>query len=139
MTKTLTLKNIEIYTYANQLAEAFNDGGSNDTLPIKINFFLQKNIKTILELGQDIDKVRTEIIQKYGTLNEETQNYDIPAEKVPTAQAELTELFNLEQEVRLHMFDINSFDNVELSEKKGNAILFMIYDPEEEKEITEKE
>jgi len=37
------------------------------------------------------------------------------------------------------MFDINSFDNVELSEKKGNAILFMIYDPEEEKEITEKE
>lgn len=137
MTKTLTLKNIEIYTYANQLAEAFNNNGSDDPLPIKINFFLQKNIKAILELGQDIDKVRTEIIQKYGTLNPETQNYDIPADKVQSAQDELTELFNLEQEVRLHLFDINTFDNVELSEKKGNAILFMIYDPEEEKEFEE--
>lgn len=137
MTKTLTLKNIEIYTYANQLAEAFNDGGSNESLPIKINFFLQKNIKTILDLGQDIDKVRTEIIQKYGTLNKETQNYDIPADKVAIAQSELTDLFNLEQEVRLHMFDINAFDNVEISEKKGNAILFMIYDPEEEIDVKE--
>ena len=35
------------------------------------------------------------------------------------------------------MFDINAFDNVEISEKKGNAILFMIYDPEEEIDVKE--
>lgn len=134
MIKTLTLKNIEIYTLANQLAEAFTNSNDDSHLPIKINFFLQKNMKTILDLGQDIDKSRTEIIQRYGTLNEETNNYDIPNENVEEAQRELVDLFDIEQEVKINMLDINLFDNVDMSEKKGNAILFMIYDPEEEKE-----
>lgn len=134
MIKTLTLTNLEIYSLANQLAEAFNTSNTEEHLPIKINFFLQKNMKTILDLGQDIDKTRTEIIQRYGALNPETNNYDIPTEKIDEAQKELMDLFNLEQEVQINMLDINLFDNVDISEKKGNAILFMIYDPEEEKE-----
>lgn len=134
MVKTLTLTNLEIYSLANQLAEAFNTGDNTEHLPIKINFFLQKNMKTMLDLGQDIDKTRTEIIQRYGVLNPETNNYDIPAEKVQDAQKELTDLFDIEQEVKINMLDINLFDTVDISEKKGNAILFMIYDPDEEKE-----
>ena len=134
MVKTLTLTNLEIYSLANQLAEAFNTGDNTEHLPIKINFFLQKNMKIMLDLGQDIDKTRTEIIQRYGVLNQETNNYDIPAEKVQDAQKELTDLFDIEQEVKINMLDINLFDTVDISEKKGNAILFMIYDPDEEKE-----
>lgn len=134
MVKTLNLKNIEIYMLATQLAEAFNEQEEESKLPIKINFFLQKNINKILDLGQEIDKLRAEIIQKYGILNEENQQYDIPQEKLDEAQKELNDLFSIEQEVKINMLDINLFDNIDISEKKGNAILFMIYDPEDEEE-----
>ena len=134
MIKTLTLQNIEIYMLATQLTAAFNEQEEESKLPIKINFFLQKNINKIIELGQEIDKLRSEIIQKYGVLNEETQQYDIPQEKLEEAQKELNDLFSIEQEVKINMLDINLFDNVDISEKKGNAILFMIYDPEDEEE-----
>lgn len=132
MVKTLTLKNIDIYSIANNLAEAFSTTDEDSKLPIKINFFLQKNMAKIVEMAQEIDKTRTEIIQKYGELNEETQQYDVSPEKINEAQQELNDLFNLEQEVKLNMLDINLFDDVDISEKKGNAILFMIYDPDEE-------
>lgn len=134
MIKTLTLQNIEIYMLATQLSEAFNEQDDESKLPIKINFFLQKNVNKIVELGQEIDKLRTEIIQKYGVLDEETQQYNIPQEKLEEAQKELNDLFSIEQEVKINMLDINLFDNVDISEKKGNAILFMIYDPEDEEE-----
>lgn len=134
MVKTLTLSNIDIYSIANNLAEAFAQQDDESKLPIKINFFLQKNMAKLIEMGQDIDKIRSEIIQKYGILNEETQQYDVPQDKIEEAQKELNDLFSLEQEVKLNMLDINLFDNVDISEKKGNAILFMIYDPDEEEE-----
>lgn len=137
MVKTLTLKNIDIYMLAAQLTEAFNNQEDESNLPIKINFFLQKNVNKIIDLVQDIDKSRNEIIQKYGTLNEEKQEYEVPTEKLEEAQKELNDLFAIEQEVKINMLDINLFDDVNISEKKGNAILFMIYDPEEE--VEEKE
>ena len=39
----MKMTNNEIYTTANQLVAAFNDNAQR--LPIKINFYLQKNIK----------------------------------------------------------------------------------------------
>ncbi len=136
MVKTLTLKNLDIYSLATVLTDAFsnNEEDKETSLPIKINFFLQKNINKIIDLAQDIDQTRSDIIKKYGVLNEETNQYDVPTEKIEEAQQELNDLFNIEQEVQLNMLDINLFDTVSISEKKGNAILFMIYDPEEEKE-----
>lgn len=137
MVKTLTLKNIDIYSIANMLADAFSANDNDTHLPIKINFFLQKNMAKMIELGQELDRERTEIVKRYGTLNEETQQYEIPQEKLEEAQNELNELFNLEQEVKITMLDINAFDGVDISDKKGNAIMFMIYDPDEDNEVKE--
>lgn len=134
MVKTLTLKNLEIYMLATQLTDSFNE---ESNLPIKINFFLRKNINKIVEIAQDIDKERSKIIEKYGELNEEKQEYEIPEDKLEAAQNELNDLFDIEQEIKINMLDINLFDGVDIPEKKGNAILFMIYDPEEE--LEEKE
>lgn len=137
MVKTLTLKNIDIYSIANMLADAFSANDNDTHLPIKINFFLQKNMAKMIELGQELDRERTEIVKRYGTLNEETQQYEIPQEKLEEAQNELNELFNLEQEIKITMLDINAFDGVDISDKKGNAIMFMIYDPDEDNEVKE--
>ena len=138
MVKTLKLKNMDIYVLATQLIENFNGQDENNNLPIKINFFLKKNIDKIIELAKDIDNARSEIIQKYGVLNTEKQEYEIAKDKIEDAQKELNDLFEIVQEVKINMLDINLFDGEDISEKKGNSILFMIYDPEEE-DMEEKE
>ena len=67
----ITLTNNQIYNYATDLMNNFSD--KDLKLPIKINFYLQKNQLELLTLAQDIEKQRIDIIQEYGVLNEETQ------------------------------------------------------------------
>ena len=69
----MSMTNNEIYNYARQLMEAFQDG--EQRLPIKVNFYLQKNKNTLLALAQDIEKARLEIAQSYGELNETGDQY----------------------------------------------------------------
>jgi hypothetical protein len=90
----MKMTNNEIYTRATALAEAFQDGSQK--LPIKVNFYLQKNKAALLALAQDIEKSRIEIAETYGTLDTETSQYVIPAEKMADAAKELEDLFNLE-------------------------------------------
>jgi hypothetical protein len=66
----MRLINNNIYLYANKLIEAFQD--NNQKLPIKINFYLQKNKNTLITLAQEIENARLEIIKTYGKLNQET-------------------------------------------------------------------
>lgn len=121
----MILTNNEIYTYARKLAEAFND--TEQKLPIKISFYLQKNKTTLLELAQDIEKARMEIAQKYGELDEVGTQYIIPAEAVETAGQELDDLLNLEQEVQIYTINIDTL-NMDLAITNGQmeALMFMI-------------
>ena len=89
----MKMTNNEIYTYTRQLMDAFQDG--EQKLPIKINFYLQKNKNTLLALAQDIEKARLEIAQNYGTLNESGEQFIIPSEKIDAAAKELEDLFTL--------------------------------------------
>jgi hypothetical protein len=90
----MKLTNNEIYSHANKLVEVFQD--NTQKLPIKINFYLQKNKNTLVTLAQEIEKTRIEIAQSYGELNNETQQFVVPPEKIPEASKELNDLFNLE-------------------------------------------
>ena len=69
----MLMKNSEIYNYAQALIEAFQD--NTQRLPVKINFYLQKNKKTLLDLSQDIEQSRMEIAQNYGVLTEDRTAY----------------------------------------------------------------
>ena len=121
----MTMTNNEIYTYTRQLMDAFNDG--EQKLPIKINFYLQKNKNTLLGLAQDIEKARLEIAQTYGTLDESGEQYQIPNEKLAEASKELEDLFNLEQDVAIHKISIDSLsDDLMLSAAQMEALMFMI-------------
>jgi hypothetical protein len=42
------------------------------------------------------------------------------------AQKELNDLFNLEQELNIHVFKLDDFDNIELTVQQLSAIMFMI-------------
>lgn len=118
----MKILNHQIYTNAQNL-KAF----SVDTkLPVRINFFLQKNIQTIMSAAEEIEKARFDIGAQYGELNEEKGGYDIPFENAQEANRELQELFSLEQDLPIHIFKLDEFDGIELTYQQMQAIMFMI-------------
>jgi hypothetical protein len=121
----MILTNNEIYMRARQLLDAFND--SEQKLPIKINFYLQKNKSTLLTLAQDIEKSRLEIAKTFGALDEAGEHYIVPNDKLAEANKELEDLFNLEQDVTIHKISIDSLsDDLMLSAAQMEALMFMI-------------
>jgi hypothetical protein len=130
MQTTKTLKNGEIFEMATNLIEAFQkDTESGEkTYPIKVLFYLRKNMKTLTELAQDIEKARVEIIQRYGTPSEENpEQYQFETqEKIDAANKEFEELFGLEQEVTIYTIPLEAFNDMELTEKQMDAVMEMI-------------
>lgn len=121
----MKLTNNEIYTYAIALKEAFND--ENQKLPIKVNFYLQKNKTLLTQLAMDIEKARVEIAKEYGVLDEESQQYVIPQDKIEIASQELNDLFNLEQEVNIYTINIDALsEDLLISTAQMEALMFMI-------------
>ena len=95
----MRLTNEQIYTYATNL---FNLS-IEVKMPVRINFFLQKNTNILKELVEEIDKAKLEIAQLYGR-QVSNDSYHILPENMVLAEQELRELFALEQEVNLHIF-----------------------------------
>ena len=75
----MKLTNHEIYSYAQQLS-ALNIGDIK--MPVRINFFLQKNMQVIAAAGQEIDAARTALVAQFGELNNEGTHYVVPPEKM---------------------------------------------------------
>jgi hypothetical protein len=73
----MILTNQEIYVYNQKL---FDFTKAEIKLPVKINFYLQKNVQLILQLAKEIEQHRMEIGARFGKLNEDTQSYEIPEE-----------------------------------------------------------
>nr|DAG27290.1 MAG TPA: Protein of unknown function (DUF1617) [Caudoviricetes sp.] len=128
-----TMTNLEIYNIASTIVELLNKmTEENITLPIKANFYFQKNANTLTTLAKELEEERSKIISKYGTPVEgEEGKVTIDPDKVDEANTELFDLFNLEQEVAVNMIDIDSFGNVEMTPTQMAAITFMIKDDEE--------
>ena len=120
----MKLTNQQIYNHAQNINRVFTD--MKVYLPVKVNFFLQKNSQLLLKLAQEIEEARLSIFQTYGDLTEDKTQYVIPSEKIPVASQEIEDLFSIEQEVDIVKFSIESFNNIELSLEQMNAIMFMI-------------
>ena len=121
----MKLTNIQIYNYSMALLSEF-DTNCNIKLPEKINFFLQKNIKVMKELAQEIEQARVKIASAYGVLSEDGESYSIPADKTAEVQKELNDLLLLEQEVEIRTFKLDDFSDIDLTFKQMNALMFMI-------------
>lgn len=117
------MKNKQLYEYAQKLS-IFNE--FDKKLPVKISFYLHKNIKAIQEAVEEIEMARMNIGQKFGKLNETQNGYNILPENMQQANQELMDLFELEQDIKIHYFKIEDFDNIELSYQELSAIMFMI-------------
>lgn len=131
-THCVELTNKEIYVISNNLLENF----SNQVyyLPIKINFYLQKNLKIFLDANETIEKLRSDIIVHYGEIKDEGNSYFIPEHNIIAANKEFDELLSLKQKIEYTILPLSSFGELELSNKQMQAILFMIEDDTEKKE-----
>lgn len=117
--------NNEIYNLATRLNEMFQD--ANQRLPIKLNFFLQKNKKTLLEFAQEIEESRMEILRTYGEIDEESGNLRIPEDKIAAANKEIIDLLSLEQEVAIKTVQFEDIpEDISLTTGQMEAIIFMI-------------
>lgn len=120
-----TMTNSEIYNIATVLGKAFED--EKQVLPVKVNFYMQKNRATLTALAQEVEKARVEILQKHGTLNEETNQFEFSNEVAETVIQELNDLLSLEQEVNIYTVSIDSFgDDLSLTTGQMEALMFMI-------------
>jgi phosphopantothenoylcysteine synthetase/decarboxylase len=121
----MKLTNNEIYFYAVALKEAFTD--NTQRLPMKVNFYLQKNKKILTTLGQDIEESRLEIVRHYGEPSEDGTTYSIAKDVLKDAQKELEDLLALEQEVEIYMIKADNLpDDINLTTAQMEAMLFMI-------------
>jgi hypothetical protein len=117
------MTNQQIYKYAQNLA-IFNS--CNIKMPVRINFYLQKNIQLIQQRAAEIEQARLDIGAHFGSLNTEGTGYDIPVTHIDEANHELNDLFNLEQDIPLHIFKLSDFDGIELTYQQMSAIMFMV-------------
>lgn len=116
--------NNKIYQLGTDIAKNLKD--LNIYIPAKANFFLQKNIAVISNAAQNIENSRIEIIKHYGELDENTQQYNVPEEKMPEAIKELEDLFNIEQEIDITTFSIEALGTAEFTPVQMQSIMFMI-------------
>ena len=128
---TKMMKNAEIYTTAENLLTAFPQG-EEGKFPVKSLFLLRKNIKAFTDLAQEIEKIRMEIIQKYGKPSEEDENkYIFEGDNVEKVNADLNELVECEQEVSFYTFKLDDLGDVELTNAQMDAIMdFIDYEGE---------
>ena len=119
----MRLNNQSIYEYAKEL-QVFKN--CNIKIPVKINFFLQKNIRLIQTTATEIEQAKMSIAAAYGIINEERTGYNIPVENTDIVNEELNDLFTIEQELNIHVFKLDDFDGLELTYQQMSAIMFMI-------------
>ncbi len=122
----MKMTNSEIYVYATALIDHFKD--ANQRLPIKINFYLQKNKTLLFSLAREIEEGRTEIIKNYAVESDDKGNFKFDDnEKYQNALQEINDLLNLEQEVQIYKFKIEDFpEDLILTTAQMEALMFMI-------------
>lgn len=120
----MKMTNNDIYTYAVKLNEAFSD--TTQKLPVKINFYLQKNKSTLLSLAQSVEETRAELLQQYGTSTDDG-GYTISEENVAIVNKEINDLAALEQEVNIYKVKFEDFpEDISLTTAQMEALMFMI-------------
>ena len=121
MIKTLT--NEEIYLINQKLNKSFEQ--SNQYLPARINFYIQKNKKIIANLASVIEEARNTIILEFGSPDEDGR-VTISQDKVPEANKEIYDLFSIKQEVNIDLISLESIENYSFTMDQMEALMFMI-------------
>ena len=120
----MILKNSEIVGFAQRFDKAFEN--ETQYFPAKVNFYIHKNIKTLLGLLETIENTRKDILKRYGIHNKDTDEITFTEESKDLANQELLILFNLEQEVPISMIKLSDLEGLHFTPDQMQVLLFMI-------------
>lgn len=118
-----TFTNNEIYQLATELVGSFNDNMMY--LPAAVNYSIQKNKKTLLEIATEIEQERTNIIKHYANIDD-SGNYQIPQDLIDIVNHELMGILSIKQEIKIYTFKIEEIVDVQLTSAQMSSIMFMI-------------
>lgn len=121
----MKITNAEIFGLATKFDEAFK-GNNSQYLPAKINFIIHRNVSTLLKQVDSIEKVRLDILTKYGVYNEQNNQYYFSDDTVKQANQELQDLLNITQDIDIIQLSINDLEGLNFTPMQMQAILFMI-------------
>lgn len=125
--KTQFMTHNEIYQIALNFLNNFE---TNEVrMPAAIAFAIQKNKNNFIAIGQEIEQSRIEIIQHYGTLQEDGQ-YVVRAEYIDQANKELYDLLNMEAEMKVYIINIDDLNDISFTSSQMETLMFMIEEGE---------
>ena len=125
------MTNKDILAYALSLQNIFLNSEKEIILPVKVNFYLQKNLKLFTELASEIEESRLQIGEKYGEYNQETESYIIKDKsQIKQAQNEIKELLSLTQNLEIYTVSLEDLQDLQFTTAQMNAMLFMIKEEE---------
>lgn len=123
MKETRIMTNEEIYECGRRAITDFSDDIS---LPVKVGFYLRKNLKEMMALAKEVDEARADILSKYGELTEDGTKFNLRPECIADANKEVRELMHITQIVDVYMLDLDDFDGITLTSGQIDAIAFML-------------
>ena len=130
----MRLKNKQIINIYENLKNSFND--NTKYFPAKINFLIQKNGLILREVVEMIYDCRDRIIKEYGVADsQDSEKYIIKEQYRDSAQKELDELLDLEQDISLFKIPFTNIENLEFTSNQMEAIMFMIEEENQEDQV----
>lgn len=125
------MKNKDIIENLAKLNSSFINS-SDVFLPIKLNFFIQKNKQKLIQCAKEIEDFKMDLGKKYGEYNEETNGYSIKEEYLDLVAKELNDLAEIDQDIKIEKVNINALsDDLKLTFDQMDALMFMIEEKEE--------
>lgn len=121
------MTNLEIYNKANNLLTTFEDI-EHISLPVKVHFYFQKNMNTLIAMARELEERRMEILKSHNIID---RKEEVEPELMEKVNKDINDLFSLEQEVKFYTFSIDWLEGIELNAKQVQAFSFMIDDEEE--------
>lgn len=84
-------------------------------LPVKISYRLSKVLKKISQELNTLEETRQTLVKKLGVLNEDTQQIEVPQDRVQDFVKEMEEVLSESYELEFIPIDIEEITNVTLS------------------------
>lgn len=118
----MILHNYEIYDWGRMLSNVNFD----EYLPVKINFYLRKNMSLVLEKASEIENERAKIVSQYATVAEDGTLSFESKEIEEKANQEFIDLQTLTQDLDIVKIPLSSFENINLKTSQLDALIRMI-------------
>lgn len=127
LTKQIKLTNLDILNLCAIWQEHFIQQEDKKAFPVKVFFYLQKNMQTILTLQPEIQKYYQDIIKKYqdGEPTEDGQ-IKIQSNKIEIANKEINDLLALPQEINIYPIALDAFGEIALTADEMQIISIMV-------------